>query len=217
MDPAPQGSFIPKQSLSAVSRGSSVGLLFVIALFIFLLSLLAAGAAFGYERLLMGRLASKNADLRKAEGAFNPGTIQDLVRTDHRINEAGLLLNQHVAPSALFSFLSTITLERVQLSGFEFNLGKDASSIAVEGSADSLQSVALQSDQFGMSKSLRDVVFGGIVVSGETGKVNFTVTATIDPSLISYAKSLEGTGVIPVTTIPTPDTTSPTPPTVPVP
>ena len=191
MDPVGQGSFIPKQSLAAAAgRGGGMGLFFLMAIIIFTLSIVSAGAAFGYKQILNNTIADKDASLRKAEGAFNPGTIQDLLRLDNRLTQARVLLQKHVAPSAILYFLSTITLERVQLNSFEMGLNNNGSaSLSVSGSADSFSSVALQSDQFGATKLLKDVIFSGISVN-ETGKVGFTVNATVDPSLLLYSNSI---------------------------
>lgn len=190
MDPAAQGSFIPKQSLAAANRGSSFGLVFLIALLIFVMSIVAAGAAFGYTRLLEGQLARKDTQLTLAEGAFNAGTIQSLVRMDSRLVQAKTLLQKHVAPSALFSFLSTIVLERVQFRSLDFTLGQDGgATITLTGAADSFSTVALQSDQFGASKVLRDVIFSGISVN-ENGRVTFTVNATVLPELLLFSSNV---------------------------
>ena len=200
MDPVGQGSFIPKQSLAAAGRGGGMGLFFLLAIIIFALSIVSAGAAFGYTQILKNTIASKDESLRKAEGAFNPGTIQDLLRLDNRLTQARLLLQKHVAPSALLYFLSTITLERVQLNSFEMGLNSNGSaSLTVTGSADSFSSVALQSDQFGATKLLKDVIFSGISVN-ESGKVGFTVTATIDPSLLLYSNSIAEDSAAPADT-----------------
>lgn len=191
MDPVGQGSFIPKQSLAAASRSGGIGLFFLLALLMFVMSLIAAGAAFGYQYLLNGNISDKDSSLRKAEGAFNAGTIQDLVRMDSRLTQAKVLLQKHVAPSAILYFLSTITLERVQFLGYEMTLNKEGgASINLNGVADSFSSVALQSDQFGATKVLKDVIVSGISVS-ENGKVNFSVNATVDPSLILYSRNLQ--------------------------
>lgn len=190
MDPVGQGSFIPKASLAAAGRGGGMGLFFLLAIIIFVLSLVSAGAAFGYTQILNNTIADKDESLRKAEGAFNPGTIQDLLRLDNRLTQARTLLQKHVAPSAILYFLSTITLERVQLNSFEMGINSNGSaSLSVTGSADSFSSVALQSDQFGATKLLKDVIFSGISVN-ESGKVGFTVNATVDPSLLLYSNSI---------------------------
>lgn len=187
MDPAPQSSFIPKQALAAQARGSLFsGLFFLLALVIFILSLVAAAGAFGYQYLLKGQLADKDVSLRTAEGAFDPGVIQDLVRIDSRMTQARALLQRHVAPSAVFDLLSTITLERVQFGTLDFQLQPDGSGlINLSGSADTFSAVALQSDNFGRSKPLRDVVFSGIAVA-ESGRVTFGVSAGIDAGLLLY-------------------------------
>lgn len=190
MDPNVQGSFIPKQALTAQARGSGMGLFFLLALLIFVMSLVAAGAAFGYERLLNKTIADKDTDLRRAEGAFDASAIQDLVRMDARLTQARTLLQTHVSPSAIFYFLSTITLERVQFDSFDVIITKEGGGVmTLSGVADSFSTVALQSDQFGASKILRDVIFSGITVS-DSGKVTFTVNATVDPSLVLYSNSL---------------------------
>ena len=59
--------------------------------------------------------------------------------------------------------------------------------------------MALQSDQFAASKVLKDIVFSNIKVEAG-GKITFSVKATIDPSLISYAKNLTVTPAIPAQT-----------------
>ncbi|KKW42873.1 MAG: hypothetical protein UY93_C0007G0002 [Parcubacteria group bacterium GW2011_GWA1_56_13] len=190
MDPAGQGSFIPKASLTAASRGGGIGIFFLLALLIFVMSLISAGAAFGYQRILGSTITNKDADLRRAEGAFDAGTIQDLRRMDNRLTQARGLLQKHVAPSAILYFLSTITLERVQLNSFDMILDKDGgASLTITGTADSFSSVALQSDQFGSTKVLKDVIVSGVSVN-ETGKVSFAVNAKVDPSLVLYGNSL---------------------------
>lgn len=190
MDPAGQGSFIPKASLTAASRGGGVGIFFLLALLIFALSLISAGAVLGYQRFLNNTITDKDESLRKAEGAFDAGTIQDLLRLDNRLTQARGLLQKHVAPSAILYFLSTITLERVQLNSFDMTLNKDGgASLGITGVADSYSSVALQSDQFGSTKVLKDVIVSGVSVN-DTGKVSFSVHATVDPSLILYSNNL---------------------------
>jgi hypothetical protein len=193
MPPQVPTSFIPKKPLDtgAVSYHESggVGFLFFIALFIFIASLVAAGGVFAWKNYLSAAIGSDSKSLQEAEGAFDPSTINDLVRLDSRINNAETLLQSHVAPSAIFNFLSQQTLQNVQFTSFTYALQADNSaSIVLQGQADSFSTVALQSDQFSASTMLKDVVFSSIQTT--TGGVSFSVTATVDPSLINYAKNL---------------------------
>ncbi len=201
MDPQVSSSFIPKKNLeSAVTRpsGRSTGLLLLLAILIFVASLVAAGGVFAYKGLLKQSIASKSNSLSLNQKAYDPGVIQELTRVDTRINEANTLLDKHIAPSAIFGFLSQQTLEKVQFVNFNYEggTGIDGSSkISLNGLADSFSTVALQSDQFGASKILKDVVFSGVTVDATTGKVSFSVSASIVPSLTLYTNVLSASPV----------------------
>lgn len=194
MDPQVQASFIPKKPLDTGirPRGAGFGLLFLIALLVFIASIVAAGAVFLYQQYLQNAIASKSNSLTLAEGAFDPSTIEDLLRLDSRINNAESLLAKHVAPSALFDFLSQQTLQNVSFSSFDYELQSDGSAtLSLTGQADSFSTVALQSDQFGASQALKDVVFSNISVD-QTGKIAFSVQATVEPALLLYSNALSG-------------------------
>ena len=196
MDPNVQGSFIPKQALAAQARGGGIGLFFLVALIIFIMSIVAAVGAFAYTFSLNKSLADKADSLQRDEGAFDPAAIQDLLRLDSRIEQAKLLLKKHVSTSAIFTLLSQLTLQKVQLSSMTFTLNPDGSgTIALSGSADSFSTVALQSDAYGGSKVLRDVIFSGISV-GDTGRVGFTVNASVDDNTLLYINNLSQTAPV---------------------
>lgn len=192
MDPQPPTSFIPKKPLVGESRTGGGGLVTFLAVLIFIASLLSAGGAFAYEKYLDKALSNKDASLKKAEGAFDTASIVDLTRLDIRLGEARNLLASHVAPSGVFSFLSATTLERVQFTSFSLGIDTDgAGKVLLAGIADSFSSLALQSDQFSSAKVLRDVVFSGISTDA-SGRVQFSVSASVDPSILSYVKQNSG-------------------------
>ncbi len=189
MDPQSGGSFIPKKPLIETRRGGG-GLLFSIALLLFIASLAGGAAVFAYQGYLTTTIASKDESLKKTESAFDPDAIETLVRTDRRIEEMRILLSKHVAPSAIFALLSELTLQSVRYNSFRYTLEPSgAASISLQGVADSFSSVALQSDQFGASKYLSNVVFSGISINS-SGRVDFTVGATVAPSAVSYSRQL---------------------------
>jgi hypothetical protein len=209
MDPQVQASFIPKKPLDTGVRGSAVGagLLFLVALLVFIASIVSAGAAFAYKGYLTNSIAAKSKQLELAQGAYDPTVIQDLLRLDSRINQAKGLMGKHIAASAIFNYLSTQTLEKVAFSNFGYTLQSDGSaSITLSGQGDSFSTVALQSDQFGASKVLKNVVFSGITVS-PSGTISFSVQATLVPSLLLYSNALSGSTTVPGTSAAT--TTTP--------
>ena len=201
MDPQVSTSFIPKEALTAEKRRSGgIGLLGLIALLVFLLSIAAAGGVFAYQGFLQAQITDKKLSLENAEKAFQPETVRHLQRLDNRLTQAQNLLTKHVAPSAIFSFLADRTLVNVQFNSFAYSLNPDGSAaIELDGVADSFSTVALQSDALGpaalgSTASLRDVVFADINID-QSGRVSFTMRATVDPSLIAYAKVLAATPV----------------------
>ncbi len=195
MDPQVQASFIPKKPLTPDrgGRGGAYGLVFLVALLMFITSIVAAGATFLYTSYLNSSLASKKDSLQKYQDSFDLSTIDTLVRFDSRINQAQTILNQHVAPSAIFFFLAQQTLAKVQLGQFSYSIGTDGTpQLDFSGTADSFNTVALQSDQFSASKSLKNVIFSDISVE-QSGAVGFHVTADVDPDLVLFSKNLNVT------------------------
>ncbi|HWB34288.1 MAG TPA: PilN domain-containing protein [Candidatus Paceibacterota bacterium] len=202
MDPSVQASFIPKKPLNDArgGRGGAASLIFILALLIFIASLVAAGAAFAYSGYLQSALNSKKASLAKYQDSYDLPTIQALVRFDTRIQQAQIILQKHLEPSNIFFFLAQQTLVKVQLTDFSYAIGADGTpSIELSGVADSFSTVALQSDQFGGSKVLKDVIFSDITVNSD-GTVSFKVTADVDPSLILFSKNLTAQQTLPADT-----------------
>lgn len=213
MDPQVSTSFIPKKPLAetrvARARGGN-GLFFLLAILVFIASIIAAGGAFLYGRYLSVSLDSKKASLAKYEASYDLPTIQALIRFDSRITEAKKVLTTHIAPSAIFTFLSQQTLEKVQFKNFSYTVGAadHPATIEMSGVADSFATIALQSDQLGSTQLLKDIIFSNISVEGAS-KVSFSVSASIDPSLLLYSNSYESTqaaaDIVPVSssTLPT--------------
>ncbi len=164
----------------------------LLSLLIFIASLVAAGAAFGYSRYISISLESKKSSLAKYQQAYDLPTIQALVRFDSRITEARAIIANHISPSAIFYFLSQQTLENVQFTNFDYSLGSDGLvKVTMSGVAESFSTIALQSDQLAASKMLKDIVFSNITI-GEKGKVGFSVSATVDRSLILFSRTVGG-------------------------
>jgi hypothetical protein len=213
-------SFIPKKPLDAPTayrESGGLGFLFFASLLIFIASAVAAGGVYGYTTFLSTSIADKQASLQKAESEFDPEQINQLVLLDSRINSAKTLLVSHIAPSSIFAFLGQQTLPNVQFTTFVFGLNPDGSgSIVLSGSADGFATVALQSDQFNAaSKILKNVVFSNVNTSNNSesgGKVTFSIAADVDPSFLSYARTLGSNTVSPQPQATVPATsTSPTP------
>lgn len=191
-----QTSFIPKKSFStgksAPSPGGGVAM--VVGVTLFIVSIVLAGGVFGYEKLLVGAIETKKASLEKAKEAFDPAIIKELSHFDTKITTAQSLIDNHVAVSALFHLLEENTLQTVQFKSFSYRLADDGISVSMQGEALSFKSVALQSDKFANHPSIQKTFFSNIGLN-DIGNVVFSVSMTVDPSVISFTNEAKKGGV----------------------
>lgn len=185
-----QTSFIPKKTFDVgpapKPAGSSVSaVISFIAIIMLVLSVVSAAGAFLYERFLLTSIKNKEATLERAKSAFEPELIRELSRVDAKFTIGKSLLDHHVAPSGLLDLLEDVTLESVRFTSFSYLSDPEGIHVVMQGEARSFASVALQSDELGRNRSLRDTAFSGLTLD-ERGNVQFTVTATVDPALVSY-------------------------------
>ena len=193
MDPQVRTSFIPKKPIESGQpsrRSGGMGIFFFVSMVLFLGSIALAGGAFAYEKYLAQSITSKSDQLDRARAAFEPATIQDLMRLDDRLHYSKQIINTHVAPSTIFDLLSASTLTSVSFSKFNFTLSPDGkATLGLEGNTRTFSEVALQSDEFGKVRALRDVLFSNFNVQ-DSGAVLFAVNATLDPGFILYRSAL---------------------------
>jgi hypothetical protein len=194
MDPQFRTSFIPKKPIVAqTSRAtSSVNLFSLLGTVLFIASVALSAGAFFYQGLLTKQIATNKATLERAKDAFEPELINQIIRLDTRIETGKKLLGTHLAVTPFFDFLSSITLRSVRFRDFSFSyLAADKIVVAMKGQAQSYASVALQSDVFSAQKSIKNTLLSDMALD-PTGTVTFSVSTTINPSLVSYETSVSG-------------------------
>ncbi len=191
MDPRLQTSFIPRQAVAgmSISRGGgaqSWSIFSIIALVLFLLSVVAGIATFGYQRFLFSQVEAKNAALVAAQNAFEPETIQGIDRMSRRVDASKTILGTHVMLSPLFDLLEKETLSTVRFASFSFSANSPSDIVLLlNGEAKSFNSVALQSDVFGAEKVIKNPVFSNLDLDA-SGNVIFRFRASLDPLLVQY-------------------------------
>lgn len=167
----------------------------MMAIVIFALSIVAAAGVFGYTAYLQNAITSADTSLTRARAAYDPAVIDDILRLNARIINGTTLLQNHLAPSEIFTLLENTTLPSVRFNTFEYAMNQNGvASISLAGEALDFSSVALQSDAFGASKSLHDIMFSDVTTDPATGHVIFKVSAVVDPSLVSYRSSVMASG-----------------------
>jgi hypothetical protein len=129
--------------------------------------------------------------LDRARQAFDPGLIQELTRLDDRMRAADSVLSTHIAPTIFFRTLEKLTLQTVAFNNFNFQ-GGDAQNmtIAMEGVAQSVNSIALQAQYLSESGILTNPIFSNI--DRRADGVNFNLTAAVNPTLLKYSQLIIG-------------------------
>jgi len=203
-----QTSFIPKRPLSVPgspsarpsSHHSLGGIFMTIAVVIFILSLVSVGGAYLWKGYLTSAQASYRSDLANREKQFKPELIQQLEQQSMKINLAKQVLAGHIAASQVFSVIGALTAERVRFLSLDFNSPTTpgtGAKVSLTGYGQSLSTVAFQSDvlntlsQYGLSNIVKNPMLSNPALNGD-GTVAFSLSATIDPSVLSYQKYVTG-------------------------
>lgn len=190
-----QTSFIPKKVVEQKSGGfSGSSILLTVGVVLLVLSLLSAGGVLLYTKYLDSALASKKETLQKQKAEFAPELIRDMARLDRKLEIGKLLLQEHVSVTGIFELLQDLTLKTVRFTNLTYTQSKDGITLNLQGEGQSFTSVALQSDEFGESNALSEAIFSNFQLN-ERGNVNFTVTAIVDPKVVSFIERKDRGGV----------------------
>jgi hypothetical protein len=196
MDTGLQSSFIPKRPMmpSSAPTRTTVSFFTVIALVLFFVALSGSLGIFFYERYLNQNITSADADLVRAQGAFDPNAIKTMIRLDARVSTAKGLLASHTALSPLFDMLGKSTLKRsVRFKTLDVTVAPEKISLSMKGQATGFTAIALQSDAFGKDKRLKGPLLSDLALD-QGGAVSFTFTAAVDSSVLSY-KNVQSSGI----------------------
>lgn len=190
-------TFIPKAPVlptgSAKQKRGSFGIVLVISILIFVVSVLLAIFAYSYRAFMTSNVANLEISLNKARAAFEPDTILALKRFNARVNTANTLLSRHIAPTTFFAVLQDLTLQNVRFTKLAYIFDGASIETVLTGLARSYNSVALQSDLFAKSPYIKNPIFSDLTLD-RSGNVTFAVTFNIDPALVLYSlKAKQGT------------------------
>jgi hypothetical protein len=210
MDPKSQTSFIPGNTPGKVAgeasfirrrEGASKGMLYVVGSVLFVLSLVAAGAVFGYERYLNGRISNMQAVLESARESLDPELIKELSRSNARIMSAKEILSRHVAITTFFSLLQSLTLQSLRFTDFSFSsLGDRGIIVQMSGESRDYKTVALQSKIFSENPYIINPFFSDLTLN-EEGNITFKFQARLVGDFLLYERGFEAS---PVNTSPQP-------------
>lgn len=199
MEPSIPTSFIPKRPITTephapVGGPRAVGLLTMFTVIVVLGTALSFGYVYLAERKLAGDKAKLAASIDVARNSIGTDFINDMKRLQARIEGVKALLKSHIVVSPIFDALQATTLRSVQYKSFSYAFVTDAGTkaqtvqITLVGSAKSYATIALQSDAFLGSTLIKNPVFSNLSVNDKTGAVEFRLTFSVDPAMLSYER-----------------------------
>lgn len=181
-------SFVPKQPVETGGRRAREGtsLFLVVGIVIAGVAILGAGLTFGYEKYLENVRNAKASQLAEEEKKIDQNTVEGFIRLQNRLLAANALLDQHIALSKFFNLLEAITLQNVRFSTLHVTVAADhTAQIQMNGTAKNFNALAAQSSAFAAEKQIRSAIFSQIRVDGVKNTVAFSVTASLDPKLLT--------------------------------
>lgn len=186
-----RSSFIPQSPLVAPVAGPRRGgtggadLALLIALVLFVASVVLAVGVFLYVQYVKTAAESKLSQLQRAKEAFEPALIAELTRLDDRMKAADEVLALHTTPSDIFHLLQQLTLQTVAFSNFTFRAQNERDvTVTMQGVAQSVNSIALQADLLAKSGLIVNPIFSNINRTVEG--VRFDFTSSVNQEKLRY-------------------------------
>lgn len=194
-----QTTFIPKQGLAPNPKTLSTkkkvkSIITLITFLIFIFSAAIGGYLFFRQKLILSQIESITEDLQEVSKTLDDQTIRDITAMSDRLRIADGLLEGHLASSEVFQILQRYTLPSVGFNSFTYAYNKDSIRVAGLGTAAGFGSIVVQSDKYGASGYLRDVIFSNLQSNPETGTVSFTFEAKLDPGVVMFKNLINSEG-----------------------
>ena len=197
MDNEFRTTFIPKTPIAqqpvAQSSGTSkpVGILFVISLIIFIVSIGIGAGVYVYKSYLQKQVDDLAVSLERVQKSLDPNAIKEFTVMDKRLKNAETLLSSHVVSFPLLDMLRKTTLPTVRYTKMDFEFTETGDlSVKLSGESDSYRSIALQSQALAQNANLSDTIFSNFVVTPK-GRVSFDVAFTIPKTDLTFAKNID--------------------------
>lgn len=189
-------TFIPKKPIVQAAVSSSgptskpVGIVFVVSLLIFIISLAIGGGVYAYKTYLEKDVDDLSVSLAKVQKNLDPNAIKEFSIMDKRLRNSEVLLNQHEVVFPVFKVLGSTTLPTVRYTKMDVSFGESSDlNIVLSGESDGYRSIALQSQALAQNADLKDTIFSNFVVTPK-GRVSFDLSFTVPKSDLAFNKNI---------------------------
>ncbi len=204
MDSKISTSFIPKKSIDSSnlrSRREPISIVVLISLLILAVSVIYFAGIYAYRYLVYSEVnapcqdiggGNKQCGLKESLDLtardLQLAKLTDLKRLDTKLKNGAAVLTGHTTLKPFFDFLGQLTVQNVQYKKFQFD--KD-NNFELDGIAKSYDDIAYQQKVFASDqgqKYISNFTFSDFDLDAK-GNVNFKLTLTVDPRLLSYREN----------------------------
>jgi hypothetical protein len=194
MDGIPQTTFIPRKPVSDSPQlrpqGGSMFLTF--GILVLLVAVLISGGIFAYQQFyLQKNLVNEQTTLHADLQYFDPNLISQMSTLSNQLSGAEDVLDQHVALSILFNFLSSNTVASVRFVKFSYDTSDGTPTVTMDGQAVSFAALDAEENQLSQPGSLIHGPQITNVAVTKNGNVTFTISGSISPDDISYKNEID--------------------------
>ncbi|MBI2023778.1 hypothetical protein HYT00_00030 [Candidatus Giovannonibacteria bacterium] len=158
-----------------------LGIFMVAGVVIFALAVASLIGLIFYKQYLNGQIEGMTKDLKKLEADFGKSSIEEWARTAESIELAKGVLSKHRFLSQALTFIQNNTLADIRFNKFDYESGKTRVLLGVE--AKSYEALAQQREVFLKDPAVAKVGLSDFKLDS-SGKVNFAVELTFNPSLL---------------------------------
>lgn len=171
--------------------GSRFSILSIVAILAFTISVALSIAVFIYQKSLVRKINTMNAELVAARASFEPGFIDELIKLDRRIKAAQEVLSKHAAVSSVFGLFENETIGGIRFVGMNYAVdAKGQIGVDMKGEAINFLAIASQSDIINADKKIISPVFSGLNLD-DKGIAKFDLKAFLDGDAFLYQHVVE--------------------------
>jgi len=195
MQPNFQNSFIPKKPIDNTPDRPSginpdINIFSLAATIVFICTALLFGGLYLYKTILVKNLAAAAEELNNARTAIEPKKIQEILDANSRITTSLNLLEKHLIASNLLIFLGDSAVKKLKFNDLLYTNKDGVPIITINSEVQTFNAFAYQESVLSKNELIKFPNFTDITLA-ENGNIKFKFTARLDPSLVSYKKSLE--------------------------
>ncbi len=189
-----KSSFIPKKEMkkkiSKRSGGGGVNIFFLIALIIFLSTVIGAAGMFFWKSNLEKTIKNDTEQFKKIEEHYGIETFRKLIYLDKRIKVAKDLLNKHYAIEPIFKFLEKNTIVDIVYTSMELKENGNVIELKFSGVAIDFADIVRQKDIYALNPNIDEFMFSNITRSKENKSAVFDMSFKVDKKYLSSKKLL---------------------------